>query len=101
MDSKLQIAIEGLQQIVDDTNGNLYDLQDIANHTLFRINSMPEEKEAHDALLREAYEWWEYYLSKAENDRLVRKYYPEVTTQDGYPRFFMDEDKLKIYLQEK
>lgn len=49
-------------------------------------------------LLRDAYEWWEYYTSKKENDRLIAKYYPEKNGQ--YPRFFMDTDKAIIYCWE-
>jgi hypothetical protein len=54
----------------------------------------------YEKMLRDAYEWWHYLTSKEENDRLAKKYFPEVKTVDGYPRFFMDTDKLRIYCLE-
>lgn len=57
--------------------------------------------ETNTQLLRDAYEWWEYLISRSENDRLIKKYYPDEKSAGGYPRFFMDTDKLKIYCAEK
>ena len=49
-------------------------------------------------LIKRAYEWWEYGISQDENQRLFKKYYPNEPT--GYPRFFMDTDKARIYCLE-
>ncbi len=63
----------------------------------FKSPSVKEDE--YEKLLRDAYEWWEYGISTDENKRLIKKYYPNEKT--GYPRFFMDTDKLKIYCTEK
>lgn len=57
-----------------------------------------ENAELYEKLLRTAYEWWEYGLSHSANNRLIKKYYPNENT--GYPRYFMDTDKLRIYCLE-
>jgi hypothetical protein len=62
------------------------------------IKSIDGGVQEYDKRLRDAYEWWHYLIPSMENNRLMKKYYPNEPT--GSPRFFMDTDKLRIYMLE-